>query len=182
MKTRYATMLVVAAASLLLSGLSLISSYQPAIAQVEMTGEAAGGGGAADDNATTTIGGTAEGGNATDAAVEANQSEIRLLIEEALAALQNNDTQGAMMNLDLAHSALGGNSTTTAGFVEVEDEDEEEEGGVEVEDEDEGVDDVDEPGDIDVNDEEDTDTGNEDAGEVEEEDEGGVGAGGVGAG
>jgi hypothetical protein len=180
MNTRYATMLVVAAA-LLLSGLSLISSYQPAIAQVEMTGEAAGGGAAA-DNATTTIGGTAEGENATtDAAVGANQSEVRLLIEEALAALQNNDTQGAMMHLDLAHSALGGNSTTTAGFVEVEDEDEDE-GGVGAEDEDEGVDDVDEPGDIDVNDEEDTDTGNEDAGEVEEEDEGGVGAGGVGAG
>ena len=175
MNTRYATMLVVAAA-LLLSGLSLISSYQPAIAQVEMTGEAAGGGAAA-DNATTTMGGAAEGGNATDAAVGANQSQVRLLIEEALAALQNNDTQGAMMHLDLALSALGENSTTTAGFVEVEDEDEDEEGGVEVEDEDEGAEDVDEPGDIDVNDEEDTDTGNEDAGEVEDEDEGGVGAG-----
>jgi hypothetical protein len=178
MNTRYATMSVVAAA-LLLSGLSLISSYQPAIAQVEMTGEVAGGGAA--DNATTTMGSAAEGGNATDAAVGANQSELRPLIEEALAALQNNDTQGAMTHLELVLGALGGNSTTTAGFVEVEDEDEE--GGVEVEDEDEGVDDVDEPGDIDVNDEEDTDTGNEDAGEVEDEDEGGVGAaGGVGAG
>jgi hypothetical protein len=152
MNTRYATTLVVAAA-LLLSGLSLISSYQPAIAQVEMTGEAAGGGAAAADNATTTLGGAAEGGNATDAA-GANQSEVRLHIEEALAALQNNDTQGAMMNLDLALGALGGNSTTTAGF-EVEDEDE---GGVEVEDEDEG------------------------GVEVEDEDEGGVEAGGVGAG
>src|SRR5215216_503083 len=161
MNTRYATTLVVAAA-LLLSGLSLISSYQPAIAQVEMTGEAAGGG-ATTDNATTTMGGAAEGGNATDAA-GANQSEVRLLIEEALAALQNNDTQSAMTQLDLALGALGGNSTTTAGFVEVEDEDE-------------GIDDVDEPGDIDVNDEEDTDTGNEDAGEAEDEDEGGVGAG-----
>ena len=161
MNTRYATTLVVAAA-LLLSGLSLISSYQPAIAQVEMTGEAAGGG-AATDNATTTMGGAAEGGNATDAA-GANQSEVRLLIEEALAALQNNDTQSAMTQLDLALGALGGNSTTTAGFVEVEDEDE-------------GIDDVDELGDIDVNDEEDTDTGNEDAGEAEDEDEGGVGAG-----
>jgi hypothetical protein len=167
MNTRYATMSVVAAA-LLLSGLSLISSYQPAIAQVEMTGEVAGGGAA--DNATTTMGSAAEGGNATDAAVGANQSELRPLIEEALAALQNNDTQGAMTHLELVLGALGGNSTTTAGFVEVEDEDE-------------GVDDVDEPGDIDVNDEEDTDTGNEDAGEVEDEDEGGVGAaGGVGAG
>lgn len=157
-------------AAFLLSGLSLISSYQqPAIAQQQnMTGGATDGG-AATDNATTTMGGAAEGGNATDAAAGANQSEVRLHIEEALAALQNNDTQGAMTHLDLALSALGGNSTTTAGFVEVEDEDE-------------GVDDVDEPGDIDVNDEEDTDTGNEDAGEVEDEDEGGVGAGGVGAG
>jgi hypothetical protein len=155
MNMRYATTLVVIAA-LLLSGLSLISSYQPAIAQVEMTGEAAGGG-AATDNATTTMGGAAEGGNATDAA-GANQSEVRLHIEEALAALQNNDTQGAMMHLDLALGALGGNSTTTAedeGGVEVEDEDE---GGVEVEDEDEG------------------------GVEVEDEDEGGVEAGGVGAG
>jgi hypothetical protein len=160
MNTRYATMSVVAAA-LLLSGLSLISSYQPAIAQVEMTGEVAGGGAA--DNATTTMGSAAEGGNATDAAVGANQSELRPLIEEALAALQNNDTQGAMTHLELVLGALRGNSTTTADFVEVEDEDE-------------GVDDVDEPGDIDVNDEEDTDTGNEDAGEAEDEDEG-VGAG-----
>ena len=127
----------------MLSGLSLISSYQPAIAQVEMTGEAEGGG-AATDNATTTMSGAAEDGNATDTA-GANQSEVRLHIEEALAALQNNDTQGAMMQLDLALGALGGNSTTTAGFVEVEDEDEggvevedEDEGGVEVEDEDEG--------------------------------------------
>jgi hypothetical protein len=165
MNTRYATMLVVAV-SLLLSGLSLISSYRPAIAQVEMTGEAAGGVATA-DNATTTMGDAAEGGNATDAAVGANQSEVRLIIEEALAALQNNDTQGAMMHLDLALSALGGNSTTTAGFLEVEDEEE-------------GAEDEDEPGDVDVNDEEDTDTGNEDVGEVE--DERSVGATGVGAG
>ena len=130
MNTRYATMLVVVAAALLLSGLSLISSYQPAIAQVEMTGEAAGGGAAA-DNATTTMGGATEGGNATtDAAVGANQSEVRLHIEEALAALQNNDTQGAMMHLDLALGTLGGNSTTTAGFVEDEDEGGVEAGGV----------------------------------------------------
>jgi hypothetical protein len=160
MNTRYAMTLVVAAA-LLLSGLSLISSYQPAIAQVEMTGEAAGGG-AATDNATTTMGGAAEGGNATDAA-GANQSEVRLHIEEALAALQNNDTQGAMMHLDLALGTLGGNSTTTAGFVEDEDE-----GGVEVEDEDEGG--------VEVEDED------EGGVEVEDEDEGGVEVGGVGAG
>ena len=48
-------------------------------------------------------------------------SEVRLQIEEALTALQNNDTQGAMMNLDLALNTLGGaagaqgNMTSTAG-------------------------------------------------------------------
>ncbi len=97
---------IVAAA--LLSGLSLINSYQPAIAQQNMTA----------GNATIT----------TTDATGGNQSEIRLLIEEALTALQNNNTQGALMNLCLALNALGGNITTTAGFIEVEDE-----GGIEVE-------------------------------------------------
>lgn len=88
-----AGMIVISA--LLLSGLSLINSYQPAIAQEEMTGEATAG------NATTT--------NATTTdAPGVNQSEVRLHIEEALTALQNNDTQGALMHLDLALSALGG--------------------------------------------------------------------------
>ena len=82
-------------AALLLSGLSLITSYQPVIAQ-NMTG-----GG----NATSTT-----GGNATTAAGGANQStsDVRMNIEQARMALQNNDTQGAMMYLDMALSALGG--------------------------------------------------------------------------
>ena len=66
-----------------------------------------------------------------------------------------------MTHLDLALGALGGNRTTTAGFVE-------DEGGVEVEDEDEGG--------VEVEDED------EGGVEVEDEDEGGVEAGGVGAG
>ena len=81
-------------ATALLSGLFSINSYyQPAIAQQQnMTGGAAGG----------------------------NMSEVRLQIEEARTALQNNDTQGAMMNLDLALNTLGaagaqGNMTSTAG-------------------------------------------------------------------
>ena len=99
-------------AALLLSGLSLITSYQPVIAQQNMTG-----GG----NATSTMGGnatTAGGGGG------ANQStsDVRMNIEQARMALQNNDTQGARMYLDMALSALGGgtqsnmtNATTTGG-------------------------------------------------------------------
>jgi hypothetical protein len=99
-------------AALLLSGLSLITSYQPVMAQQNMTG-----GG----NATSTTGGnatTAGGGGG------ANQStsDVRMNIEQARMALQNNDTQGARMYLDMALSALGGgtqsnmtNATTTTG-------------------------------------------------------------------
>jgi hypothetical protein len=91
---------IVVAASLLLSGLALISSYQSAIAQQQnMTG-----------------GG---GGNATTSAAGGNQSEVMFHLEEVRKALQNNDVQGAMMHLDLAMSLLGGGtqgnmtSTTT---------------------------------------------------------------------
>ena len=90
---------IVVAASLLLSGLALISSYQPAIAQQQnMTGG---------------------GGNATTSAAGGNQSEVMFHLEEVRKALQNNDVQGAMMHLDLAMSLLGGStqgnmtSTTT---------------------------------------------------------------------
>src|SRR5215218_3393115 len=98
-------------AALLLSGLSLITSYQPVIAQQNMTG-----GG----NATSTTGGnatTAGGGGANQ-----STSDVRMNIEQARMALQNNDTQGARMYLDMALSALGGgtqsnmtNATTTGG-------------------------------------------------------------------
>jgi hypothetical protein len=89
------------AASLLLSGLSLVSSYHPALAQQNRTG---GGGNAI--NATTT--GAVTGGT---------QSEVMLHLEEVRTALQNNDIQGAMMHLDLAMNVLGGgtqgNTTST---------------------------------------------------------------------
>jgi hypothetical protein len=110
-------------AALLLSGLSLIgSSCQLAIAQQDMTtgggsdtttgggtegGTTTGGGNATTDSATpqggnaTTIAGGAGGGNDS-------MSQIRMHLEEARTALQNNDTQGAMMHLDLAYNALGG--------------------------------------------------------------------------
>jgi hypothetical protein len=114
-------------AAILLSGLSLIGSYQqPVIAQQQnMTGGAGGTtGGATTDNATTTMGGATQGGNATTAGGAGGNdsiSQIRMHLEEARTALQNNDTQGAMMHLDLAINALGGaggaqgNMTATTG-------------------------------------------------------------------
>src|SRR5918992_3497109 len=80
---------------LFLSGLSLISSYQqPAIAQQNMTGGAGG-------NATTAAG----GGNQTTA-------EVMLHLEEVRTAIENDDDEAALMHLDLAIMALGGNATT----------------------------------------------------------------------
>jgi hypothetical protein len=101
--------IVIAAA--LLSGLSLINSYQPAIAQQQnMTGGAGGNATTAGGNATTA------GGNATTTgAAGGNQSEVRFHIEEARTAIEDDDDEAALMHLDLALNALGGNMTTTAG-------------------------------------------------------------------
>jgi hypothetical protein len=112
-------------AALLLSGLSLIcSSYQPAIAQQQDMTTGGGGGGATTDSGTeggTTGGATPQGGNATTTAGGAggggendSLSQIRMHVEEARTALQNNDTQGVMMHLDLIYNAVGG-----AGVLEV---------------------------------------------------------------
>jgi hypothetical protein len=160
--------MIVAAA--LLSGISLITSYQPAIAQQNMTAggnatttspttggggnatgsacaptQTGGGGGAGGQNATTTATNATTGGgtNATTTgtttgnATTTTASPVQL-IEQACIAAQNNDTQGVLMNLNLALNALGGNMTTTAdGEVEDEDgeggEEEEGEGGEEEE-------------------------------------------------
>lgn len=84
-------------AALLLSGVFLMSSYHlPVLAQ--------------EQNMTEGGGGILEGRNATNAtgAAGGNQSEVRTNLEQARMALQNNDTQGAMMYLDMALSALGG--------------------------------------------------------------------------
>src|SRR5215203_5756960 len=136
---------VVAAA--FLSGLSLINSYHPAMAQ-NMTGNATtnatttGGGANATTNATTTRGSSANAtaGNASTttnatSAIEGgipSASEVREHIEEACTAAQSNDTEGVLLHLNLALNALGGNMTTTEGG---EDEDE---GGATTGGEDEG--------------------------------------------
>src|SRR5215211_979948 len=138
---------VVAAA--FLSGLSLINSYQPAIAQ-NMTGNATttppttggGGGQNATTNATTT-GGSSANATADNATTATNAtsaigggipsaSEVREHIEEACTAAQSNDTEGVLLHLNLALNALGGSMTTTEGG---EDEDE---GGATTGGEDEG--------------------------------------------
>jgi hypothetical protein len=106
-------------AAILLSGLSLIGNdgYHSTIAQQQNTTEGSSG------NATTTGGG----------GVGANQStsELRMNLEQARTALQNNDTQSTMMFLEMALSTMegggtegnitsstaagGGNATTTGG-------------------------------------------------------------------
>ena len=116
-------------AALLLSGLSLIGSYQPATAQQNMTGGggATTGGGTAGGNATTA------GGNATTG-VNQTTLEVRSHLEEARTALEAGDTETALLHLDLALNTLGGNATTTAGVVGEEvviEEGEEGEGGEE---------------------------------------------------
>ena len=93
-------------AAILLSGLSLIGSYQQALAQQNMTGTT--GGATTNDTATTTMG----GGNTTTGGAGGNDSmsQVRMHLEEARTAIQNNDTQGALMHLDLAINAMGGAS------------------------------------------------------------------------
>jgi hypothetical protein len=57
------------------------------------------------DNATSGTAGGAAGKN------QSTTSEIRMYIEQACISLQNNDTQGALVQLNLALNALGGGST-----------------------------------------------------------------------
>jgi hypothetical protein len=115
-------------AAILLSGLSLIGNdgYHSAIAQQQNITEGGGGDGGASttDSNTSFTGGATQGGNATTTGGGANQSasELRMNLEQARTALQNNDTQTAMMFLDMALSAMGGSGTegnitsgTTAG-------------------------------------------------------------------
>jgi hypothetical protein len=106
---------IATASLLLLSGLSLLSSYQPAMAQQQnMTTGGAGGEGGTTGGGNATTGGATQGGNATTSTAGGagggndSISRIRMHVEEARAALQNNDTQGAMMQLDLIDNALGG--------------------------------------------------------------------------
>lgn len=111
--------------ALLLPGLSLISGHlQPVLAQQQniTNGDGAAGVDATiiGNTTTSTTGSTAQGGNATGSAVGAggNQSELRMHLEEARTALQNDDTEDALIHLDLALNVLGvaggiqGNTTT----------------------------------------------------------------------
>lgn len=112
---------IIVIAALLLSGLAFISSYQqPVIAQQQNMTAGSGGESVTEGGATTSITGSApQGGNTTTTdAAGGNQSELRMHLEEARTALENNDTQGALMHLDLALTTLGvtggtqGNTTT----------------------------------------------------------------------
>jgi hypothetical protein len=86
-------------ATILLSGLSLIGNdgYHSTLAQQQNTTEGSSG------NATTN-GGAGAGANQST-------SELRLNLEQARTALQNNDTQSAMMYLEMALSTIGGDGT-----------------------------------------------------------------------
>ncbi|MFL6512170.1 MAG: hypothetical protein ACJ70X_04425 [Nitrososphaera sp.] len=104
-------------AAILLSGLSLISNgnYQSAIAQQQNTTEGNGGGASvvSGNNASSTNGGATPSGNAMyisggPAGSNQSTSELRTNIEQARTALQSNDTQSAMMYLDMALSVAGG--------------------------------------------------------------------------
>jgi hypothetical protein len=102
--------------ALLLSGLAFISSYQqqPVIAQQQ---NITNGGGIAEgaattimDNTTSATGTATQGGNVAGSAGGAggNQSELTMHLEVARTALQNDDTAGALIHLDLALNVLGG--------------------------------------------------------------------------
>jgi general stress protein YciG len=73
--------------------------YHSAIAQQQNTTEEIG-----------RDGGDAQGGNATtiEGGGNLSTSEIRTNLEQARTALQNNDTQTAMMYLDLTLEGIGG--------------------------------------------------------------------------
>ncbi len=105
---------VMVVSALLLSGLAFISSYQqPVIAQqqnITNGGGIAEGGATIVDNTTSTTGTATQGGNVTASAggASGNQSELRMHLEEARTALQNDDTAGALIHLDLALNVLSG--------------------------------------------------------------------------
>jgi hypothetical protein len=106
---------VIVISGLLVSGLAFISSYQqPVIAQQQNItnggGITEGGATIIDNNTTSTTGAAAQGGNATGSAggARGNQSELTMHLEEARTALQNDDTAGALIHLDLALNLLSG--------------------------------------------------------------------------
>jgi hypothetical protein len=101
-----------------------VGGGQNATANTTTTITAGGGTNATTGNATTATTGTMTanatttgGGNQTTSSSSPTQ-----LIEQACRAALSNDTQGVLTNLNLALNALGGNMTTTAEGIEVEDE------------------------------------------------------------
>jgi hypothetical protein len=90
-------------------------TYHLIVQQQNVTEEGGGGGAATTGNNTTSnnttsaTGGSTQGGNTTSAGGGTNQtaSELRMNLEQARTALQNNDTQSAMTYLDMALSAMG---------------------------------------------------------------------------
>jgi hypothetical protein len=106
---------VMVISALLLSGLAFISSYQqPVLAQQQNItngdGIAEGGATTIMNNTTSATGTATQGGNVTGSAggTGGNQSELTMHLEEARMALQNDDTAGALIHLDLALNVLGG--------------------------------------------------------------------------
>ncbi|HJU35117.1 MAG TPA: hypothetical protein VJ695_08355, partial [Nitrososphaera sp.] len=111
----------------LVSGLFLIGSYPQSVLSQEqnMLGEGSGARNTITSANDTTTDSIVLGRNMTNAtndsggsaAAGGNQSQIRLHLQEALSALRNNDTQGALMHLDIVLNTIGGgvqgNTTTT---------------------------------------------------------------------
>jgi hypothetical protein len=114
---------IIVISALLFSGLALISSYlQPLSAQLQnITGEGVDGS-VAEGNATTSITDSAAQGEnfTTTGAIGGNQLDLMLHIEEARTALQNDDTEGALMHVDLALMTLRGAAGDTQDIEEEE--------------------------------------------------------------
>ena len=107
----------------MLSGIALIGGYyQPITAQEQNMTGGAGSSGVTQGNATTSTTGSAiQGENVTTTgAARGNQSELILHLEEVRTALQNNDTESALMHLDIALNALGDSAGGTQGTEEEE--------------------------------------------------------------
>ncbi len=108
----------------------IATGAQSACDPTQIAGEVGGGQNATANATTITAGGAT---NATTGTMTANatttgggnqttSSSPTQLIEQACMAALNNDTQGVLTNLNLALNALGGNMTTAAEGIEVEDE------------------------------------------------------------
>lgn len=122
-------------------GVGSSTGAQSACTPTQMAGGGGGGTNATAGNATTATTGTMTANAPTTAGGGGggNQttSSPTQLIEQACIAAQNNDTQGVLMNLNLALNALGGNMTTTTAGTAGGEEGGEEEGEGEEEEEEE---------------------------------------------